>query len=68
MDMGPGEDLSLEDMLQLVATNDEQVLTSTTLWSDRALEAAGQLCAASLDMAAVMLTLRDEARRRGLAP
>ena len=47
--------------------NDEEVLTSRTLWSDEALKRARLMCVSTMDVAAIMLALRDEARRRGLA-
>ncbi len=62
----PEDDVSLEVMLQLVLQNDEEVLTSKTLWSDEALQCARQMCISTMDVAAIMLTLREEARRRGL--
>ena len=63
----PDDDLSLEAMIQLVMQNDEEVLTSKTLWSDEALKRARLMCVSTMDVAAIMLALRDEARRRGLA-
>ena len=63
----PDDDLSLEIMLQLVLQNDEEVLSSKTLWSDEALQRARQMCVSTMDVAAIMLTLREEARRRGLS-
>lgn len=62
------EDLSLETLLQLVLQNDEEVLTSKTLWSDSVLNRARGMCLSTMDMPAIMLALRDEARTRGLAP
>ena len=62
----PEDDLSLENMMQLVMQNDEEVLTSRTLWSDDALGRARQMCVSTMDVAAIMLALRAEARRRGL--
>ena len=59
------DDLSLETMMQLVMQNDEEVLTSKTLWSDFALNRARQMCVSTMDVAAIMLALRAEARRRG---
>ncbi len=61
------DDLSLENMMQLVMQNDEEVLTSKTLWSDVALNRARQMCVSTMDVAAIMLTLRAEARRRGFS-
>jgi hypothetical protein len=62
----PEDDVSLEVMLQLVIQNDEEVLTSKTLWSDEALKRARMMCESTLDAAAIMLALREEARQRGL--
>ncbi len=66
VDPGPEQDLSLESVLQLVVMNDDEVLTSRTVWSDAALRSARHMCANNLDMEAVLLALRDEARRRGM--
>src|SRR5512143_1965544 len=63
----PDDDLSLETMMQLIMMNDEEVLTSKTLWSDEALKRARQMCVSTMDLAAIMLALRAEARRRGLS-
>jgi heterodisulfide reductase subunit C2 len=62
----PDDDVSLEMMMQLVMQDDEEVLTSKTLWSDAALKRARQMCVSTMDVAAIMLALREEARRRGL--
>ncbi len=53
-------------MLQLVLQNDEEVLTSKTLWSDEALQRARQMCISTMDVQKIMLALREEAQRRGL--
>jgi heterodisulfide reductase subunit C len=63
----PDDDLSLEALMQLIMQNDEEVLTSKTLWSDEALKRARLMCVSTMDVAAIMLALRDEARRRGLS-
>ncbi len=60
------EDLSLEMLVQMILENDEDVLTSKTLWSDRVLKSARSMCISTMDMPAIMQTLRDEARKRGL--
>ncbi|MFN8597294.1 MAG: hypothetical protein U0559_14080 [Anaerolineae bacterium] len=60
------EDLSLEMMLQLILQNDDEVLTSKTLWSDSVLNRARSMCLSTMDLPAIMLALRDEARKRGL--
>jgi heterodisulfide reductase subunit C len=62
----PDDDVSLEMMMQLVMQDDEEVLTSKTLWSDAALKRARQMCVSTMDVAAIMLALRAEAKRRGL--
>jgi heterodisulfide reductase subunit C len=62
----PDDDLSLENMMQLVMQDDDEVLTSKTLWSDAALKRARAMCVSTMDVQKIMLTLRDEARRRGL--
>jgi len=62
----PDDDLSLEAMMQLVMQNDEEVLTSRTLWSDEALQRARMMCVSTMDVAVIMLALRAEARRRGV--
>jgi hypothetical protein len=55
-------------LVQMLLENDEEVLTSKTLWSDRVLKSARSMCLSTMDMPAIMLALRDEARKRGLAP
>jgi heterodisulfide reductase subunit C len=62
----PDDDVSLEMMMQLVMQDDEDVLTSKTLWSDAALKRARRMCVSTMDVAAIMLALRAEAKRRGL--
>jgi hypothetical protein len=64
--VNPGEDLSLEGLLQLAAMDDEDALTSRTLWSEAALSQARARCSGRLDVEAILLALRAEARRRGL--
>lgn len=62
----PEDDLSLENMLQLVMQDDEEVLTSKTLWSDAALKRARTMCVSTMDVQKIMLALRAEAKQRGL--
>jgi heterodisulfide reductase subunit C len=62
----PEDDLSLETMMQLVMQNDEEVLSSKTLWSDEALQRARLMCVSTMDVQKIMLALREEAQRRGL--
>lgn len=61
-------DLSLEGVMQLVLLNDEEVLTSQTIWSEQVLESAREMCVGMMDVSAVLLALRAEARERGLVP
>ncbi len=46
--------------------NDEEVLTSRTLWSDEVLRCAHDACVRELDLEKILLVLREEAIRRGL--
>lgn len=62
----PDDDLSLEMLMQLVMQDDDDVLTSKTLWSDTALRRAKTMCVSTMDVQKIMLVLRAEARRRGL--
>ena len=59
-------DLSLEMLAQRVILNEEEVLTSRTLWSDNVLASARHICPSGIDMEAALLALRREARRRDL--
>ena len=61
------QDMTLETLVQLALMNDDEVLTSRTLWSDKVLRSARQVCASGLNMEAILLTLRGEAWRRVLA-
>jgi heterodisulfide reductase subunit C len=61
------QDIPLDSLVQLVIMNDEEVLTSRTLWSDEVLVAARDACARELDLEKVLLVLREEAKRRGLS-
>jgi heterodisulfide reductase subunit C len=61
------QDIPLDSLIQLIIMNDEEVLTSRTLWSDEVLGAAGDACARELDLVKILLALREEAVRRGLA-
>jgi heterodisulfide reductase subunit C len=59
-------DIPLYSLIQLVTMDDEEVLTSKTLWSDRVLQASREACARELNLNLVLLALRDEATQRGL--
>lgn len=60
------QDIPLDSLIQLINLNDEEVLTSRTLWSDEVLSLAHEACARELDLEKIILVLRDEAMRRGL--
>jgi len=60
------QDVPLGSLIQMVALNDEEVLTSRTLWSDKVLAAARHACQHGLDIARIILVLREEAKARGL--
>jgi heterodisulfide reductase subunit C len=60
------QDIPLDSLIQLVIMNDEEVLTSRTLWSDEVLNCAHDACARELDLEKILRVLRDEAIRRGL--
>ena len=59
-------DVSLSMLIQWILANDARALTNATVWSDDVLQQADCACASQLNLPAVLLTLRDEARRRGL--
>jgi heterodisulfide reductase subunit C len=60
------QDIPLDSLIQLIIMNDEEVLTSRTVWSDEVLLHAGEACARELDLVKILLALRDEAVRRGM--
>ena len=57
-------DVSLSTLVQMVTMDDDEVLSTRTLWSDEVLEASKHACKRGLDLYAVLLTLRDEAIRK----
>lgn len=59
-------DVTFATLIQMVIMDDDEVLTTRSLWSDEALKSAPHLCANQLNLEAVMLALRDEAKKRGL--
>ena len=59
-------DIPLGSLIQLALLNDEEILTSRTLWSETVLESAHSACAKNLDLAQIILALRCEALKRGL--
>jgi hypothetical protein len=59
-------DVTFATMIQMVIMDDEEVLTTRSLWSEEALKSAPHLCANQLNLETVMLALRVEARKRNL--
>jgi len=60
-------DIPVGSMIQMIMFDDEEILTSRTLWSDCVLTKARLACSHGIDISAVMHALRDEATRRGLS-
>jgi heterodisulfide reductase subunit C len=59
-------DISLGALVQLVLMNDEEVLTTRTLWSETVLQFARTACSRSLNLQTALLALREEAKKRGV--
>jgi len=62
----PDQDIPLDSLVQLIIMNDDDVLTSRTVWSDEVLKVAEDACTRELDLKQILLVLREEAIRRGL--
>lgn len=62
----PDMDISLETMIVMVQLNDDEILTSRTLWSDHVLTAAKNACYGGINIPAVIEALRVEAIQRGI--
>ncbi len=62
----PDQDIPLDSLVQLILMNDEEVLTSRTVWSDEVLKRASEACVKELDLDKILLALREEAINRGL--
>lgn len=60
-------DLTVGELMQAVARDDERALYSRTLWA-ASLAVVGVRCQQGLDVPAVIAALRAEARRRGHTP
>lgn len=58
-------DIHLSSIVQLVLMNDDEVLTSRTLWSEPVLELARTACIKNLNLEKIILALRGEAVKRG---
>jgi hypothetical protein len=66
LDLLDGQDIALGSLMQMAAFDDEEMLSSRTLWLDASLLAARGACNQGLDIYKAMLSLRQEARRRGI--
>lgn len=62
----PDQDIPLDSLVQLIIMDDEEVLTSRTVWSEDILHIAHEACIRELDLEKILLVLREEAVRRGL--
>jgi sulfur transfer complex TusBCD TusB component (DsrH family) len=61
-------DISFSTLVQMILFNDDEVLTTHTLWSDGILSIAANSCCNGFDLSKAILALRQEAQARGLAP
>jgi heterodisulfide reductase subunit B len=61
-------DLTPNQVMRSLQFNDEQVLRSKTIWLCASCQTCTTRCPQGLDIAAIMDTLRIEAKRRGLPP
>lgn len=59
-------DIPVGSMIQMIMFDDEEILTSKTLWSDCVLTKARLACHRGIKISAVMEALREEAKLRGL--
>jgi len=57
-------DISIETLVQMVLWNDEEVLTSRTLWSSAVYDALQHACVQGLNLQAIVTSLRKEAVKR----
>lgn len=62
----PGMDLTMWRLIHGVLVNDASVLDSDTLWSNRVMGHAAQLCLHGLNLEPILLALREEGWRRGI--
>jgi hypothetical protein len=53
-------DISYGSLVQLILTNDEDILTSKMLWDDIVFEAARRACTQQLNLQKVIVSLRNE--------
>jgi len=60
-------DIPVGSMIQMIMFDDDEILTSRTLWSNCVLAKARLACHRGINISAVMEALREEATRRGLS-
>jgi len=60
-------DIPLGSLVQMIIYDDKEALTCRTLWSDEILQSSRYSCQRGLNVQAIILALREEARRQGLA-
>jgi hypothetical protein len=67
LDSSPDMDVPLTTIIQMVMFDDEEVLTCRTVWSENVLVQSAHACKRGLNLHAILLALRAEARQRGVA-
>ena len=60
------QDIPLASVIQLIIFDDDEVLTSRTVWSENIYNEAGTACKRGINLKEVIDVLREEARNRGL--
>ena len=61
-------DLRPCDVIQLIHSNDERVLSSKTIWSCQECQECYVNCPGDIDFGAIANSLRQEAQKRGIHP
>lgn len=59
-------DVSLDSLIRMVLEDDEESLTTRTLWSDTVLKSVRYACKRGLNLEEIFLALRNEAATRDL--
>ncbi len=67
-DLEPQEDMDipLTTVIQMIMFDDEEVLTTRTVWSERVLGESTYACRRGLNLQTILLALRSEAKQRGI--
>jgi heterodisulfide reductase subunit C len=66
IDMPNERDIPLGGLIQLAIMDDEEALFSRTLWSDSVLQASRGACKRGINLHAVIMALREEAKKRNI--